>query len=62
RIALDERIHLPRPRSQGDPGFAALEERILNRVLQKPDAQTSDSAFGADDWLDVPAHALRWSI
>ena len=63
RIALDERIHLPRPRSQGEPGFVALEERILNRVLQKPDAQTPDTAFGADDdWLDVPAHALRWSI
>ncbi|WP_311220962.1 MULTISPECIES: ATP-binding cassette domain-containing protein [unclassified Acidovorax] len=38
RIALDERIDLARPRSQGDAAFAAIEKRILDRVLQKPDA------------------------
>lgn len=35
RIALDERIGLARPRSQGDPAFAALEKCILDRVLQR---------------------------
>jgi sulfonate transport system ATP-binding protein len=35
RIALDQRIDLPRPRSQGDAAFAAIEKRILDRVLQK---------------------------
>lgn len=34
RIALDENIALARPRSQGDPAFAAIEKRILDRVLQ----------------------------
>ncbi|MCW2783422.1 MAG: transporter related [Marmoricola sp.] len=37
RIALDENIALARPRSQGDPAFAAIEKRILDRVLQRPD-------------------------
>jgi sulfonate transport system ATP-binding protein len=33
RIALDERIDLPRPRLRGTPDFARLENRILQRVL-----------------------------
>jgi sulfonate transport system ATP-binding protein len=37
RIALDERIELPRPRSRGDAAFASLEERVLQRVLREPD-------------------------
>ena len=32
-IALDESIALARPRSRGNPAFAALEERVLQRVL-----------------------------
>jgi sulfonate transport system ATP-binding protein len=35
RVALDEFIHLPRPRSRGNARFAALEDRILARVLQR---------------------------
>jgi sulfonate transport system ATP-binding protein len=58
RIALDETIALQRPRSHGDPAFAALEERILDRVLQKPDAPASNRS----DWPGVPAHGLRWAV
>jgi sulfonate transport system ATP-binding protein len=56
RVALDERVPLTRPRSHGDPAFAALEQRILHRVLRKP--------AGADDHQHrpEPAHALRWAI
>jgi sulfonate transport system ATP-binding protein len=59
RIALDERITLARPRSQGDAAFAAIEKRILDRVLQKPDAGVS-----ANDspWPGAAAHGLRWAI
>ncbi|WP_382324274.1 ATP-binding cassette domain-containing protein [Hydrogenophaga sp. UC242_50] len=32
-IALDERVPLARPRSRGDATFAAIEKRILDRVL-----------------------------
>jgi len=35
RIALDERVRLPRPRSRGYPGFAAIEDRVLRRVLNE---------------------------
>lgn len=59
RIALDERIGLARPRSHGDAAFAALEKRILDRVLQKPAAE-ADPPDG--DWLARPALALRWAI
>lgn len=58
-IALDERVALARPRTHGDPGFSALEKRILDRVLQKPDVQplVPDAR-----WTGVPAHGLRWAI
>ena len=35
RIAMDERVTLPRPRSRGHPVFAATEERVLQRVLRR---------------------------
>ncbi len=61
RIALDERIALARPRSQGDAAFAAIEKRILDRVLQKPGAE--DEALAAPPaWPGVPAHGLRWAV
>jgi len=33
-IALDQRVDLPRPRSRANPALAAIEERVLQRVLQ----------------------------
>ncbi|SDD39789.1 sulfonate transport system ATP-binding protein [Paracidovorax valerianellae] len=58
RIALDERIDLARPRSQGDAAFAAIEKRILDRVLHKPEADPpADPA-----WPGIPAHGLRWAV
>lgn len=57
-IALDERISLARPRSRGDATFAAIEKRILDRVLQREDPEPSvDTA-----WLGTPANGLRWAI
>jgi sulfonate transport system ATP-binding protein len=37
RIALNLPIALPRPRSRGTPGFAAIEQRILAQVLGRQD-------------------------
>ncbi len=62
RIALDQRIDLARPRSQGDPAFAAIEKRILDRVLQKPDAADTAPASDTPHWPGPPAHGLRWAI
>jgi sulfonate transport system ATP-binding protein len=59
RIALDEAIALARPRSQGDAAFAALEKRILDRVLQKP---APEPATTDTHWLGLPAHGLRWAV
>jgi sulfonate transport system ATP-binding protein len=35
RVALDEVVNIPRPRTRGSARFAALEERILGRVLER---------------------------
>ena len=59
-IALDERIDLARPRARGNPAFAALETRILNRVLQRPEPDQPPAH--AAPWPGVPAHGLRWAI
>ncbi|MFT4243453.1 MAG: ATP-binding cassette domain-containing protein [Acidovorax sp.] len=58
RIALDQAIDLPRPRVHGDAAFAALEKRILDRVLQKPDVEPTPEPH----WPGVPAHGLRWAV
>ncbi|PHM19520.1 MAG: sulfonate ABC transporter ATP-binding protein [Curvibacter sp. PD_MW3] len=59
RIALDERITLARPRERGDAAFAAIENRILHRVLQQPDrpAEPADAS-----WPGLSANGLRWAI
>ncbi|ABD69504.1 ABC transporter related [Rhodoferax ferrireducens T118] len=66
RIALDETVSLARPRSQGDAAFAALEKRILDRVLQKPAAPERESFTHPNDgeprWPGVPAHGVRWAV
>ena len=61
-IALDERVDLARPRHRGDPAFAALEERILNRVLQRPPLPDAVPVQQQLEWPGVAAHGLRWAI
>ncbi len=59
RIALDERIALPRPRPRG-AAFAQHEEHILDRVLQQP---ARDDAGPATQPPPLPAaHVLRWAV
>ena len=59
RIAFDEVVPLPRPRSRGDAAFAAFEDRVLQRVLRQPDGAPSAAAP-----VLVPIHAtaLRWAL
>ena len=64
-VALDERIDLPRPRSRGDARVAALEKRILDRVLQHPDNEAANEPIAhlaVNDWPGLPAHNVRWAI
>jgi sulfonate transport system ATP-binding protein len=58
-IALDERIALPRPRNRGEAAFAALEKRILDRVLQRPATEEPASALPL---AGLSAHGVRWAI
>jgi len=56
-IALDERVALGRPRSRGQAAFAALEDRLLQRVLREPARPDGDVAAplpGIETW--------RWAI
>ncbi|MGB4468551.1 MAG: ATP-binding cassette domain-containing protein [Azovibrio sp.] len=60
RITLDERVNLPRPRHRGSPAFAALEEHILNRVLQRPGSAPQEEDQHPAAALDLDA--LRWAV
>lgn len=62
RIALDQRIDIPRPRQPGDVRFAALERQILTRVLQRPADDSVERPESATPWLDAQAHGLRWAV
>ncbi|WP_219851655.1 ATP-binding cassette domain-containing protein [Methylibium rhizosphaerae] len=55
-ISLDERIALARPRSRGDATFAAIEERVLQRVLREP---ACDDAT-AQEAMSLPKSMARW--
>ncbi len=57
-VALDERIVLPRPRSRGHAAFAALEERVLQRVLREPGGEAPPPAVATV----YPIEAWRWSV
>ena len=52
RIALDERIPMPRLRQRSDPLFDVIEKRILDRVLQQPaeEAPSREPARNARTW------------
>jgi sulfonate transport system ATP-binding protein len=58
-IALDVRVDLPRPRDRASVAFAALEKRILDRVLQRPGQEEPERDTA---WTGVAAHGLRWAI
>ncbi|GAA5164536.1 ATP-binding cassette domain-containing protein [Viridibacterium curvum] len=63
RITLDLRIDLPRPRQRGDARFAALEERVLKRVLgqQHDIGDPHDEQLG-DQSLRRSVEQVRWAV
>jgi|SRR5450830_435313 len=44
RITLDMKVDLPRPRSRGNAAFAALEQRLLGRILNQAPAESTIAA------------------
>ncbi|TDP11332.1 sulfonate transport system ATP-binding protein [Roseateles asaccharophilus] len=62
RIALDEPVPLPRPRQRADTRAAAIEARILQRVLRQP--QPADGEAPDSRWPQEPLRlgALRFAV
>jgi len=59
-VALDVPVPLARPRARGDAAFAALENRILSRVLQR--ASPEPAPANDSQWPPARASAVRWAI
>lgn len=62
RIALDERVALARPRSRGHPRFAAIEEKILQRVLRTAPAPQQGLHAAPPHGRAVSSGAFRFAI
>jgi sulfonate transport system ATP-binding protein len=56
RVALDERVALPRPRARG-AAFDAIEDRVLQRVLARPGIEAAPAVQRI-----VPASEWRWAV
>lgn len=61
-VALDEAVPLARPRQRGQAGFAALEDHVLQRVLQQPDADHGLATVPPPGPATTAAGALRWAV
>lgn len=59
RIALDTPVTLPRPRARGSAAFAALEDRVLQRVLRSDQPSNSDRHDGDDSGGGQDGEASR---
>ncbi|MGU7779910.1 ATP-binding cassette domain-containing protein [Burkholderia sp. PU8-34] len=63
RVALDQPVPLDRPRARASAAFAALEDRVLQRVLAGGPgavARAAHDAGAADDAR--PARRIRWAV
>ncbi|MPV55924.1 aliphatic sulfonate ABC transporter ATP-binding protein [Burkholderia sp. HI2761] len=61
RVALDQPVPLDRPRARASAAFAALEDRVLKRVLAGgPGAAVQDAEHEADKVR--PAGQIRWAV
>ncbi|MGU3776701.1 ATP-binding cassette domain-containing protein [Burkholderia metallica] len=61
RVALDQPVPLERPRARASAAFAALEDRVLQRVLAGgPGAADPRAAHAADDVR--PVGQIRWAV
>ncbi|WP_027784341.1 MULTISPECIES: ATP-binding cassette domain-containing protein [Burkholderia] len=61
RVALDQPVPLDRPRARASAAFAALEDRVLKRVLAGgPGAAVQDAEREADKVR--PAGQIRWAV
>jgi sulfonate transport system ATP-binding protein len=67
RIALDQHVPLFRPRERASAAFAALEARVLERVMQtraagEPASDASPDAGARNDTRSVHPRDIRWAV
>ncbi|MXN73511.1 ATP-binding cassette domain-containing protein [Burkholderia sp. 4701] len=60
RVALDQPVPLDRPRARASAAFAALEDRVLQRVLAGGPGTAAQPAQGAGDAR--PDGRIRWAV
>ncbi|MBU9687242.1 ATP-binding cassette domain-containing protein [Burkholderia gladioli] len=58
KIALDQPVPLERPRARASAAFAALEDRVLRRVLEGGPVVDAPDAFE----VPAPATRIRWAV
>jgi sulfonate transport system ATP-binding protein len=61
RVALDQPVPLERPRARASAAFAALEDRVLQRVLAGGPGGADPHAARDDDYVR-PAAQIRWAV
>jgi sulfonate transport system ATP-binding protein len=61
RVALDQPVPLDRPRARASAAFAALEDRVLQRVLAGGPGGTGQHAAAEADHVR-PAGQIRWAV
>jgi sulfonate transport system ATP-binding protein len=61
RVALDQPVPLDRPRARASAAFAALEDRVLQRVLAGGPGGTWQHAAAEADHVR-PAGQIRWAV
>ncbi|KVD80861.1 aliphatic sulfonate ABC transporter ATP-binding protein [Burkholderia sp. ABCPW 14] len=62
RIAFDQPVPLDRPRARASAAFAALEDRVLQRVLTGADAAPAAANQGGMRGRATAAGGLRWAV
>jgi sulfonate transport system ATP-binding protein len=61
-IGLDQAVPLPRPRGRGSQEFAAMEDRVLTRVLQQHVDEPEAAASSAEQIDALRLASVRWVI
>ncbi|MBY4834054.1 ATP-binding cassette domain-containing protein [Burkholderia dolosa] len=61
RVALDQPVPLERPRARASAAFAALEDRVLKRVLAGG-PHADDSRIAHDEHNLRPVGQIRWAV
>jgi sulfonate transport system ATP-binding protein len=62
RLALDQPVAIARPRSRGNAAVAAIEERVLQRVLREPGQEPAAAPHDTRPPLPAAIAPWRWAV